>query len=68
MRHRLEQSFVGFVTRISKAEFMARIQLGDTKTCAVICDIPTGLRTGADDSRNRAVGSLINGRLLSNQN
>jgi uncharacterized protein DUF2380 len=63
-----EQSFVGFVIRISRAEYMVRIRLSDTKTGAVISDIQTGLRMGADDSWNRAVGSLINGRLLSNQN
>jgi hypothetical protein len=63
-----EQSFVGFVTRISRAEYMVRVQISDTQTGAVISDIQTGLRMGADDSWNRGVGSLINGRLLSNQN
>jgi hypothetical protein len=63
-----EQSFVGFVTRISRAEYMVQIQISDTKTGAVISDIQTGLRMGADDSWNRGAGSLINGRLLNNQN
>lgn len=53
---------------LSRAEYMVRIQLSDTKTGAVISDIQTGLRMGANDSWNRAVGSLSNGRLLSNQN
>jgi hypothetical protein len=63
-----EQSLVGFVTRISRMEYMVRIEISDTKTGAVIADFQTGLRMGTDDSWNRGVGSLIKDRLLGNQN
>jgi hypothetical protein len=63
-----EQSFVGFVTRISRMEYMVRIEISDTKTGAVISDVQTGLRMGTDDSWNRGVGALIKDRILGTQN
>jgi len=63
-----ERSFVGFVTRISRTEYMVRIQISDTRTGAVISDSQTGLRMGADYSWNRGIASLIKLRLLGDQN
>jgi hypothetical protein len=63
-----EQSLVGFVTRISRMEYMVRIQISDARTGEVISDLQTGLRMGADYSWDRGVASLINGRLLAAKN
>jgi uncharacterized protein DUF2380 len=62
-----EQSFLGVVTRISRTEYMVRIQISDTRTGAVISDSQTGLRMGADYSWGRGVASLIKSRLLNSQ-
>jgi hypothetical protein len=61
-----EQSLVGFVTRISRTDYMVRILISDTRSGAVVADAQSGLRMGADYSWGRGVAALINGRLLKN--
>jgi hypothetical protein len=53
------QSLVGFVTRISRTEYMITIQITDAKTGALLTDAQSGLRMGADYSWSRGVAILI---------
>jgi hypothetical protein len=62
-----EQSFVGVVKRISRAEYMVRFQIRDARTGAVVSDENSGLRMGADDSWSRGAARLIKDRLLESQ-
>jgi uncharacterized protein DUF2380 len=62
-----EQSLVGIVTRISRTEYMVRLQISDARTGAVISNSQSGLRMGADYSWSRGVASLIRDRLLDSQ-
>lgn len=59
-----EQSFVGVVRRISRAEYTVRFQIHDARTGAVVSDANSGLRMGADDSCSRGAARLIKDRLL----
>ena len=61
-----EQSFVGVVKRISRAEYQVRFQLRDAKTGAIIAEADSGLRMGAMDSWNRGALRLVRDRLLKN--
>ncbi len=58
------QSLVGYVTRISRTEYMVRILISDAKTGAVVSDSQSGLRMGADYSWGRGFASLIRDRVL----
>jgi hypothetical protein len=61
-----QQSFVGVVKRISRAEYQVHFQLRDAETGALIADADTGLRMGAMDSWNRGALRLVRDRLLKN--
>ena len=61
-----EQSFVGVVKRISRAEYQVRFQLRDAKTGTIIAEADSGLRMGAMDSWNRGALRLVKDRLLKN--
>jgi Tol biopolymer transport system component len=61
-----EQSFVGVVKRISRAEYQVHFQLRDAATGALIAEADTGLRMGAMDSWNRGAQRLVKDRLLKN--
>jgi hypothetical protein len=63
-----EQSFVGVVKRISRAEYQVRFQLRDARTGAVIAEADSGLRMGAMDSWGRGAVRLVKDRLLRNPN
>ena len=58
------QSFVGFVTRISRTEYMVTIQITDAKTGALVTNAQSGLRMGADYSWSRGARRLVLDRLL----
>ncbi len=59
-----QQSLLGYVTRISRTEYMVRILITDAKTGNIVSDLRTGLRLGADYSWDRGVKSLINHQIL----
>jgi hypothetical protein len=61
-----QQSFVGVVKRISRAEYQVHFQLRDAATGALIAEADTGLRMGAMDSWNRGALRLVKDRLLKN--
>jgi len=61
-----QQSFVGVVKRISRAEYQVHFQLRDAETGALISEADTGLRMGAMDSWNRGALRLVKDRLLKN--
>ena len=61
-----EQSFVGVVKRISRAEYQVRFQLRDAQSGAVIAEADSGLRMGAMDSWWRGAVRLVKDRLLRN--
>jgi hypothetical protein len=62
-----DQSFIGIVTRVSRTEYMIRIQITDARTGAVISNNQSGLRMGADYSWGRGVASLIKSNLLKSE-
>jgi hypothetical protein len=62
-----DQSFIGIVTRVSRTEYMIRIQITDARTGAVISNDQSGLRMGADYSWGRGVASLIKSNLLKSE-
>jgi hypothetical protein len=59
-----QQSLLGYVTRISRTEYMVRIVITDAKTGTILSHLQTGLRMGADYSWDRGVESLIGQQLL----
>jgi hypothetical protein len=59
-----QQSFVGVVKQISRAEYQVHFQLRDAASGALIAEADTGLRMGAMDSWNRGALRLIKDRLL----
>jgi hypothetical protein len=59
-----QQSLLGYVTRISRTEYMVRILITDARTGTTLSDLRTGLRMGADYSWNRGVESLIDHQIL----
>jgi hypothetical protein len=61
-----QQSLVGVVKRISRAEYQVHFQLRDAETGALISEADTGLRMGAMDSWNRGALRLVKDRLLKN--
>lgn len=62
-----DQSFVGIVTRISRAEYTMMFQIRDACTGDVIDVERTDLRMGAANSWSRGAASLIKNRLLERQ-
>jgi len=61
-----QQSFVGVVKRISRAEYQVHFQLRDAEAGTLIAEADTGLRMGAMDSWNRGALRLVKDRLLKN--
>jgi len=59
-----QQSLLGYVTRISRTEYMVRILIREAKTADIVSDFRTGLRLGADYSWDRGVRSLIDHQIL----
>jgi hypothetical protein len=59
-----EQSLVGVVRRISRTEYVVRLRLRDAATAAIVADLDSGLRMGADYSWNRGAARLVKDRLL----
>lgn len=59
-----DQSFVGVVSRISRMEYVVRLQIRDSHTGAVALAAESGLRMGANYSWYRGVADLIRGHLL----
>lgn len=59
-----DQSFVGVVSRISRMEYVVRLQIRDAHTGALALAAQSGLRMGANYSWYRGVADLIRGRLL----
>lgn len=62
-----DQSLIGIVTRVSRTEYMVRIQITDARTGAVISNSRSGLRMGADYSWSRGIASLIKRDLLKSE-
>ncbi|HLY55177.1 MAG TPA: DUF3280 domain-containing protein [Stellaceae bacterium] len=61
------QSLVGVVRRISRTEYMVRLQVRDADTGAVVADANTGLRMGTLDSWTRGTKRLVEDQLLDGQ-
>jgi len=59
-----DQSLVGVVKRISRAEYQVRYELRDARTGAMLSEADTGLRMGALDSWGRGAKRLVKDRLL----
>jgi Protein of unknown function (DUF2380) len=59
-----EQSLVGVVRRVSRAEYVVAFQLRDAKSGALIAAHDTGLRMGADYSWSRGASRLIEDQLV----
>ena len=62
-----DQSTVGVFTRVSRTEYTLQILVRDTQTGAVVSNVSTGLRMGANYSWPRGVKWLMNNRVLSAQ-
>ncbi len=61
-----DQSLVGVVTRISRTEYVVRLQIRDARTGALVVARQSDLRIGADYSWNRGTAALIRNSLLDN--
>jgi Protein of unknown function (DUF2380) len=59
-----EQSLVGVVRRISRAEYTIRFRIRDARTGAIVSEGDSGLRMGANYSWSRGAVRLISDRLL----
>jgi hypothetical protein len=62
-----DQSMVGVITRVSRAEYTVQILVRDAETGAVVSNNYTGLRMGANYSWPRGVKSLMKNSVLSAQ-
>jgi hypothetical protein len=62
-----DQSLVGVVTRVSRAEYTIQILVRDAATGEVLSNNYTGLRMGANYSWPRGVKSLMKSKFLSGQ-
>jgi len=61
-----DQSLVGVVTRISRTEYVVRLQIRDARTGTLVVARQSDLRIGADYSWNRGTAALIRNSLLDN--
>ena len=59
-----DQSAVGVVRRVSRTEYVIRVQIRDAQTGAVISNVNSGLRMGADYSWRRGAVRLISDHML----
>jgi hypothetical protein len=62
-----DQSMVGVFTRVTRVEYTLHILVRDTQTGAVVSNVSTGLRMGANYSWPRGVKWLMDNRILSAQ-
>jgi hypothetical protein len=62
-----DQAMVGVVTRVNRTEYILQILVRDTQTGAVVSNVFTGLRMGANYAWPRGVKWLMNNRTLSAQ-
>ena len=62
-----DQSLVGVVRRVSRTEYVVRLQIRDSSTGAVISKGDSGLRMGANYSWARGAVRLVHDRLLDGQ-
>ena len=60
-----DQSMVGVVTRVNRTEYTLQILVRDTRTGAVVSNVFTGLRMGANYAWPRGVKWLMDNRILS---
>lgn len=59
-----DQSMVGVFTRVSRTEYTLQILVRDTQTGAVVSNVSTGLRMGANYSWPRGVKWLMDNGIL----
>jgi hypothetical protein len=59
-----EQAMIGVLTRVSRTEYTLQLVVRDARTGAVISDIFSGLRMGANYSWPRGVKWLMANRIL----
>jgi hypothetical protein len=62
-----DQSMVGVFTRVNRTEYTLQILVRDTRTGAVVSNVFTGLRMGANYAWPRGVKWLMDNRILSAQ-
>jgi len=62
-----DQSLLGVVRRISRLEYVVRVQIRDARTGAVLSDADSGLRMGANYSWDRGAARLVQDRLLNDR-
>jgi hypothetical protein len=60
-----DQSMVGVITRVNRTEYTLQILVRDTRTGAVVSNVFTGLRMGANYAWPRGVKWLMDNRILS---
>lgn len=62
-----DQAMIGVVSRISNTEYLVKLQISDARTGAVVSQLASELRMGADYSWSRGVRWVIQNRLLAAQ-
>lgn len=62
-----DQSMAGIVTRVNRTEYTLQILVRDAETGAVVSNVFTGLRMGANYAWPRGVKWLMDNRILSAQ-
>lgn len=62
-----DQSLVGVVRRVSRTEYVVRVQIRDSKTGAVVSKGDSGLRMGANYSWSRGAVRLVRDLVLDGQ-
>jgi hypothetical protein len=62
-----DQAMIGIFARVSRTEFTLQIAVRDTKSGAILSNVFSGLRMGANYAWPRAVTSLIDNKILSPQ-
>jgi hypothetical protein len=59
-----DQALIGIVTKISMMEYVVQFRVSDVRKAAIISNLTTGLRMGADYSWSRGVRWLMKNRML----
>lgn len=62
-----DQAMIGVVSRISNTEYLVKLQITDAHSGAVVAQLASELRMGADYSWSRGVRWVIQNRLLTAQ-
>jgi hypothetical protein len=62
-----DQSMAGIITRVNRTEYTLQIIVRDAQTGAIVSNVFTGLRMGANYAWPRGVKWLMNNRILSAQ-